>query len=57
MTDNEIIKALECCIDDELFCTEASYPLKVMEIGVNDYIERCCDEAVEEALAEREEQE
>lgn len=22
MTDNEIIKALECCIDDELGCTE-----------------------------------
>ncbi len=33
--------------------SKASYPLRVMEVYVTDYIQDCCDEAVEEALAER----
>lgn len=33
--------------------SKASYPLRIMETEVYDYIQRCCDAEVEIALAER----
>lgn len=31
MTDNEIIKALECCSEHKTFCNECSYKNKTVE--------------------------
>jgi hypothetical protein len=51
----EIVYKLECllCHATGGRLSKASYPLRVMETEVTDYIQECCDEAVEEALAER----
>lgn len=56
---DELVYKLECllCHATGGRLSKASYPLKVMEVNVTDYIQRCCDEAVEEALAERKVQE
>ena len=51
----EMVYKLECllCHATGGRLSKASYSLRTMEVNVTDYIQRCCDEAVEEALAER----
>lgn len=54
---DEVVYKLECllCHATGGVYSKASYELGDMYSMVNDYVEQCCDEAVEEALAERNE--
>lgn len=53
----DIVYKLECllCHATGGIYSKAGYRLQDMYQMVNDYIERCCEEAVREALAERSE--
>ncbi len=51
----EVVYKLECllCHATGGKLSYHTYPLRTMQINVDDYIQQCCDEAVEEALAEQ----
>lgn len=53
----EVVYKLECllCHATGGKLSYHTYPLRTMQINVDDYVQQCCDEAVEEALAERSE--
>lgn len=52
---DEVVYKLECllCHATGSRFSKSSYPLWIMETLVTDYIQECCDEAVEESLSER----
>ena len=52
---DEVVYKLECllCHATGGKLSYHTYPLRTMEVNVDDYIQECCDEAVKEALAER----
>ena len=47
MTDNEIIKALECCVDDSKGIPQCA----VCQYHINDYQGYCADDLMEQSLS------
>lgn len=54
-TYDEIVYKLECllCHATGGKLSYHTYPLRTMEISVDDFVQECCDKAVEETLAGR----